>query len=77
MSDIVIAGLALMLVIEGILPFTAPHFQQWVIGRALCVRGIEQEDVPESRAPSGCQCPVLAFDIVDDRGIGTMSGGLG
>ena len=25
MSDIVIAGLALMLVIEGILPFTAPQ----------------------------------------------------
>ena len=26
MGDIIVAGLALMLVIEGILPFTAPRF---------------------------------------------------
>ncbi len=46
----------------------APHFEQRVVGGGIGVGRVEQEHAAEARAPAGGQLPVLALDVVDDRG---------
>ena len=49
-------------------PLAAADLEQWVVGGALRVRRIEQEDTAEPRAPPGRKPPVLALDVMDDGG---------
>ena len=44
----------------------APDFQQGVVCRRVGIRGVEQQNLAELRAETGCQVPVFALDVVDD-----------
>jgi len=46
----------------------APDLQQRIVGRACRVGGVEQQDTREARTPAGGELPVLALDVVHDRG---------
>jgi hypothetical protein len=50
------------------LPLAAPYFQQRVVGGRRGVGRIEQQHSPMPRAEAGGELPVLALDVVDDRG---------
>ncbi|MNI38875.1 hypothetical protein D3C73_930340 [compost metagenome] len=45
-----------------------PHLHQGVVGGTFRIGGVEHQDGPEAGAPSGGQRPVLALDVVDERG---------
>ncbi len=44
--------------------------EQRIVSGAGGIGRIEQQDTPEPRPPSGCQLPVFALDVVDNRGAG-------
>ena len=52
------------------LPLAAADLQQGIVGGARRVGRIEQQHAAEPGAPAGGQRPVLALDVVDDRGAG-------
>jgi hypothetical protein len=47
---------------------SAPDLEQRVVSRRFGVGRIEEEDAGEACAPTRGQLPVLALDVVDDRG---------
>jgi hypothetical protein len=51
-------------------PLTATDLEQRIVGGALGIGRIEQQDTAEASPPSGGQGPVLALDVVDDRRTG-------
>ncbi|GHE45778.1 hypothetical protein GCM10019059_00190 [Camelimonas fluminis] len=48
-------------------PLAAPHLEQGIVGRGLWISRIEEEHAAVVRTETGCQRPVLALDVVDDR----------
>ena len=49
-------------------PLAAADLEQRVVGGALRVGRIEQQHPAEPRSPAGGQAPILALDVMDDRG---------
>jgi hypothetical protein len=52
------------------LPFASADLEQGIVGGARRVGRIEEQNAAEPAAPAGSEGPVLAFDVVDDRGAG-------
>ena len=46
----------------------AAHFEEWIVGRRRRIGRIEQQYPAEGRTEACGQLPVLALDVVDDRG---------